>query len=186
MAEFENLYARPEFDLEEFMNLSQETRLSQEALAGLGDLWEKWHASLKTVHIKAGRDSWLAIWLPEEVESEVDEAWRKSPGEGYLINSLAQYLCMAAVNSLLPQIVDAGCAPCPAPDIKLKQALDEIGLGQPGGEDLSVLRRYAILTHYPFRGGCEICALQADCPKHKGEQGFASVVLPGYERGRDD
>ena len=46
---------------------------------------------------------------------------------------------------------------------------------------LAVLnRRFAVVTFYPFRGGCEICHLQAHCPKGNGETG-TSVLLPGYE-----
>ena len=39
------------------------------------------------------------------------------------------------------------------------------------------------MTHYPFKGGCEICHLQSNCPKGQGKSEAASVVLPGYERG---
>ena len=42
-------------------------------------------------------------------------------------------------------------------------------------------RRYAVVTHYPFKGGCEICVLQSNCPKGQGQMEATSVVLPGYE-----
>ena len=186
MSRTENIQVIPGFDLEEFMNLSHETRLSSEALEHFGDLWNSWLPRLQAQQIKSGQNSWLAIWLPEEVENEVDEAWAQSPGEGYLINALAQYMCMSAVYELLPQIADRGCAPAPKPHQDLKSALSGIGLGQSDRDDLSISRRYAIVTYYPFRGGCEICSLQENCPKNRGESGFASLVLDGYERGKDD
>jgi hypothetical protein len=39
-----------------------------------------------------------------------------------------------------------------------------------------------VVTHYPFKGGCEICTLQHACPKAQGSGEGASVLLPGYER----
>ena len=46
--------------------------------------------------------------------------------------------------------------------------------------------RFALVTHYPFKGGCEICHLQSNCPKGQGKSEAASVVLPGYEQGADE
>ena len=46
-------------------------------------------------------------------------------------------------------------------------------MGEPG-----LARRYAVVTHYPYRGGCEICTLQQQCPKSGGDM---TVTLPGYE-----
>ena len=37
-----------------------------------------------------------------------------------------------------------------------------------------------------FKGGCEICHLQSNCPKGQGKSEAASVVLPGYEQGADE
>ena len=61
---------------------------------------------------------------------------------------------------------------------------DLSGLGLPyKSEDSSLLsRRYAVVTHYPFRGGCEICHMQSHCPKGQGQAESAGVLLPGYER----
>lgn len=177
------LQAEPEFDLEEFMNFAHETRIASETFQNLLAFWEDWGARLEAHQISSGKDSWLAIWLPEDIEQKVDEVWAASPGDGFLMNNLAQYLCMAAANALLPQIADGGCAPAPKPAPALAAALEDLGLGQMGP---ALARRYALLTYYPFRGGCEICSLQEDCPRNAGEPAFSTVTLPGYERGRDD
>lgn len=174
---------RPEFDLEEFMNFSRETRLASDALRQLLVFWEEWSDLLEVAEIRNGSNSWLAIWLPEEIEQKVDEIWSKSPGEGFLINSLAQYMCMSAANTIMPETAGMGCAPSPRPDLALDSALDSFGLGQMGP---ALARRYAILTYYPFKGGCEICGLQEECPRNIGEPSFATVTLPGHERGRED
>lgn len=181
-----NPQVTPAFDMEEFMNFSRETRIASSTLERLVDLWEEWQNQLKTARIQHGKNSWLAIWLPEGIEKAVDDAWEKSPGQGYLMNSLAQYMCMAAVQEVLPQIADGGCAPAPRPETALACALAEIGLVDPVKKGTNLLRRFAILTYYPFRGGCEICAMREDCPKAHGAHEFASVVLPGHERGIDD
>lgn len=91
-------------------------------------------------------------------------------------------MCMSAVQEVLPQVEDAGCAPAPRPTEALREALS--GLGLEYCEDAPTLnRRFALVTHYPFKGGCEICHLQSNCPKGQGKSEAASVVLPGYERG---
>lgn len=177
---------RPGFDMEDFMNFSRETRLASETLENLIAQWENWQDSLKAARIEHGGNSWLVIWLPEEIEKAIDEAWEKSPGEGFLINSLAQYMCMAAVQEMLPQAADGGCAPAPKPNKELGCALASLGLVDIAKGDTNLLRRYAILTYYPFRGGCEICAMSENCPKAHGAENFTSVVLPGYERGIND
>lgn len=179
---FTEQQVQPEFDLEGFMNFARETRLANDALEKMLGLWAEWQQLLRVVQIQHGKNSWLAIWLPEAVETVIDKNWEAVPSEGFLLNNLAQYLCMAAVEQLLPQVADGGCAPAPKPTGALSAALAALGLGLDGG--LNLKRKYAILTHYPFKGGCEICAMQENCPKAHGQQEFASIVLPGHERGQ--
>ena len=154
---------RPYFDMEGFMTLSQESRLGGATLERLCKLWEEWMPQLKVCEIKTAKISYLAVWLPESVEQQVDAAWEKSPSDGWQDNNLAQYMCMAAVREALS------------------------GLGLEYREDAPTLnRRFALVTHYPFKGGCEICHLQSNCPKGQGKSEAASVVLPGYEQGADE
>lgn len=176
---------RPYFDMEGFLVMSQETRLGGAVLERLVELWGQWLPQLKVREITTGKISYLAIWLPGEVEVEVDEAWGKSASDGFMINNLAQFMCMSAVQTILPQVEDAGCAPSPRPTEALRTALADLGLEyKPGGTLLA--RRYAVVTHFPFRGGCEICHLQAQCPKGQGQAESASILLPGYEHGTDE
>lgn len=184
-AQMAPLALEPEFDLEDFMNFTRESRISSDALEHFAELWETWRKELQAVRIHGGSKSWLAIWLPEAVETTVDAAWDKSPGEGFLINGLAQYMCMAAVEEALPQAAQGGCAPSPEPALALSRGLASLGLINPDKNELNLLRRYAILTYYPFKGGCEICAMREKCPKANGHEEPASVVLPGHERGLD-
>lgn len=175
----------PYFDLEDFMTHSRESRIESATLQKLVELWEEWIKSLSVQKIENRSGSWLAVQLPEEAEKIVDEAWQTSPGLGYLLNSLAQYLTMSVVQELVPQVVQGACAPAPIPDVDYLQALEEAGL--PCREDGTLReRRYAVVTHYPFKGGCEVCNLASSCPKGSGKEDFATVVLPGYERGVND
>lgn len=175
-----NLAIQPGFELEDFMNLSKETRIDSQTLALLTRQWEQWAALAKAVQITSGKKNWLAVWLPQEVEQAVDEAWQKSPSQGYLLNNLALYISMSIVQDLVPQAADGGCAPAPRPDADLRRGLTQFDITETDG---ALKRRYAVVTYFPFKGGCEICALQESCPKggNAGDS-FASVLLPGYER----
>lgn len=177
-----NLPAMPYFDMEDFMNFSRETRLESKTVKILLDYWQAWSKFLKVMKLENGADSWLAVWLPEEVEQKIDVTWDEAPSSGYLLNSLAQYLCMEAVKEVIPQISASGCAPSPISTPQLKDAIIKAGLDILPDTD-SIARRYVIITNYPFKGGCEICNLKNECPK--GKENFSTVVLPGFEKGKD-
>jgi len=176
----EHLAIRPYFDLELLMSMSQETRLGGAATERLMELWEQWLPEAHALRVKTDSVEYLAVWLNETVEEEVDKAWDQSPSEAYLYNALAQVLCMSAVHGILPEVQDAGCAPAPRASDTLRAALAAEGL--PYTSSGTPARRYAVVTHYPFKGGCEICALQHACPRAQGMGEGTSVLLPGYER----
>lgn len=177
----EELEVTPYFDLELVMNISQEKRIGGAALERLAKLWEAWTPHLHARVIDTGKIKYLAVWLEEPVEEAIDTAWAESPSQAFLDNALAQSLCMGVVNDLLPEIEEAGCAPAPRPTDALRAALEAEGIPYKG-EGPGLARRYAVVTHYPFKGACEICYLQSQCPKGQGQAGAASVVLPGYEQ----
>lgn len=174
----------PFFDMEGFMTLCQESRLGGAVLERLVRLWGEWLPELKVVEIGAGKISYLAVWLPESVEQAVDARWEQAPSDGWQDNNLAQFMCMCAVKEMLPEVEDAGCAPAPRPTETLKQALAGLGLEYKANQS-TLNRRFALVTHYPFKGGCEICHLQEHCPKAQGQGPSTSVLLPGYEEGQD-
>ncbi len=178
----EELEINPYFDLELVMRTSQETRIGGTVLERFATLWEDWSQKTRLCTVDTGKVKYLVVWLPEEVEEAIDTAWAESPSQAYLDNALAQSICMGAVHEILPEVEDAGCAPAPRPTDTLRAALQEAGIPyKDDGPSLS--RRFAVVTHYPFKGACEICHLQENCPKGQGQAGAASVVLPGYERG---
>ena len=172
---------QPYFDLELLMAMSGETRLGGAVTERLMQVWEQWLPEVHAVRIGTAPAEYLAVWLNKKVEEDVDKTWDESPTDAYLYNALAQVLCMGAVHGILPEIQDAGCAPAPRVADKLRAALAAEGLPYTSGG--TPARRYAVVTHYPFKGGCEICTLQHACPKAQGTGESTSVLLPGYERG---
>lgn len=177
-AEIRRLDVQPYFDMETYLGLCQETRLAGDLYEKLTSLWDKWLSELNIREIKTGGTSALAVWLPEEVENEVDNLFDESPSQGFMINNLAQYMCMSAIAELLPMVEQGGCAPSPEPTLALANALREAGLSCKLGDALLPERRYATVTHYPFKGGCEVCSLKDNCPKGKNY----TMVLPGHEQ----
>lgn len=176
--EIKRLDVQPYFDMETYLGLCQETRLTGRLYEKLTSLWDKWLSELNIREIKTGGTSALAVWLPEEVENEVDNLFDESPSQGFMINNLAQYMCMSAIAELLPMVEQGGCAPSPEPTLALANALRKAGLPCNLGDALLPERRYATVTHYPFKGGCEVCSLKDNCPKGKNY----TMVLPGHEK----
>lgn len=179
----EHLSLTVPFDLELFLLASQERRIGGAVMEKMAATWQEWTRHCTAARLHADGRSYLLVWLDESVEQAVDNAWKISPSGGFQLNALAQTLCMATVRALVPEIAEAGCAPAPKPGGGLKKALAAAGAPYvANGPTLS--RRYAVLTPMPFKGGCEICAMRADCPKGNAGGGEAfSVLLPGHEPG---
>jgi hypothetical protein len=177
----EDLAATPQFDLELFLNTSKETRIGGAVMDFLGNTWDRWLPHARARHIETDCGGYLLAWLEKTVEEEVEEKWKESPSEAFLLNVLAQVMCMGIVHGLLPEVEDAGCAPSPRPTDSLAAALEAEGVpyiksGEPG-----LVRRFAVVTPDPFRGSCEICSLREHCPKAGGD-GAPSITLPGFEQ----
>lgn len=181
----EVLEVRPYLDMELLMSVSQENRVDGNTMEMMTQFWESWAPRLNVRKLKVGKIQYLAVWLDESVEADVDGVWDTSPSSAFLAGSLAQVMVMCAVNQVLPEVQDAGCAPAPKPTDGLVEALEEEGC--PYNADATALsRRFAVITHFPFKGACEICYLQKDCPKGAGmNKDASSIVLPGFERGQD-
>ena len=183
----EKLTVDPVFDLELLMNISQETRIGGDTMNALSDAWDDWVAFAHADKITIGDDSFLLAWLGEEVEDFVDSKWEESPSEAFMFNALAQVMCMGIVHSLLPEVEEVGCAASPEITDDLVDALESIGvsyltIGEPG-----LTRKYAVVTYFPFKGGCNVCSMQKQCPKGSDStrcatgDGPTSIVLPGFD-----
>lgn len=174
----EKMTVQPWFDMEQFMALSQETRMDGPLMDRCMALWKQWSEDLLVQCLLVDEKKYLLVVLGDSVENAVDAAWDKAPAEAFFLNALAQTLCMCAVHDVLPEVQEAGCAPSPRVSESLRQALETAGVPYQG-QGPSLSRRFAVVTHYPFKGGCEICALKDNCPKAGG--GVSSVLLPGHQ-----
>ena len=126
---------RPVFDMELMLGLLQETRLGGQVMESLADAWERWLPHLRAMILTVESKQYLAIWLDEDVEREVDDTWGRSATEGFRLNALAQTMIMGAVYQIVPEVEAAGCAPAPKPTSALGAALEAEGVPyqEPGG-----------------------------------------------------
>ncbi len=170
-----------DFDFFTLLELLEEKRLGGEIIDELGEAWDRWLEQLHVYKLKVGKIGYLVMWLDESVEEEIDTKWGDSPSDSFRFNCLAQNLMMTSIQTFLPEVADAGCAPAPRPTDNLIDALEDLGI--PYNEDASALtRRFATITHFPFRGACEICYLQDDCPKAQSKaDSFHSIEIKGVE-----
>ena len=102
------------------------------------------------------------------VEEEIGHAWAASPSRGWLLHSLAREMLLAACRECVPEVAWAGCAPLPRVGPELRAALAEAGA--PPREDNTLSQPLALLTHLPFRGLCDFCALKPQCPGPPGKK----------------
>ena len=124
-----------------------------------------WSRFLHAQIVHVGEYAVLAVWLDEAVEMEIDDAWINSPSHALALHDIALSLCMRSVREHIPEIGTIGCAPYPAPDPELARLLAEVGLPAHVRDALFLSRRYAVVTPYPFAGGCLACFLRHSCPR---------------------
>ncbi|WP_319466123.1 hypothetical protein [uncultured Pseudodesulfovibrio sp.] len=173
MAKFEltSLQPKPEFDMMYFMEVAGETRIDQDIMEEFEPFWDKWAANnLKAYEISNpdGEGNFLLIFLDEEAESSIEGIWQDSPTHGLLFHSLAITMVMSAAEGFVPELSNGKCAPLPRPGDVVLGAFEELGLTW--NQEGTVNRKYAVLTPYPYNGGCEICYLSETCPKSTVKQ----------------
>lgn len=177
----EKLNVQPYFDMEAVMALMQEKRLGGQVLETMVNAFERWVKELNGLTIKTEMGTYLVLWLNESVEEEVDAMWEKDAEMGFRLNCVGQSLIMNAVYQIMPEVENAGCAPCPTPHAILEDALMAENIPYKKHEP-TLCRRFSVLTSMPFRGACDICYLKEACPKASGQgDSFHSVELPGFE-----
>jgi hypothetical protein len=126
-----------------------------------------WAACLRTARLDSAGGPILVLWLPAEIEAEVERTLSEEPALGLLLHRLAARLVMAALADLRPDLAERSCAPLPEIDPTLARVLSLHGLA---ADDGHLARRYAVLTfdnHGSFptrRDGCASCSLRAGCP----------------------
>ncbi len=177
----ETIKVQPYFDMEAIMALLQESRLGGQILEDLVTTFERWVKYLNVLKLTTKSGDYLVLWLSKDAEDEVDKAWDTDAEKAFRLNCVGQSLIMNALYQIMPEVEDAGCAPCPPPTNFLEDALAHENIPYKENEP-TLVRRFSVLTSLPFRGACDICFLQEACPKaaNQGEK-FHTVELPGYQ-----
>ncbi|MFO7727502.1 MAG: hypothetical protein R6X11_04165 [Desulfonatronovibrio sp.] len=150
------------FDMETFMGLAQLRDLEGREIVELLEFWQKWRPCLK-IYFLGRKKGYLAIYMQQEVEEEIDAVWEESPSRGFKLQALVQAMIVGILRELMPEISRNQCAPVPRPGKVLKKSLSRIGLEL--FDEGALNYKYSTLTYYPYRQGCDSCHLLSSCPK---------------------
>ncbi|MFP4285340.1 MAG: hypothetical protein ACLFQG_07280 [Desulfovermiculus sp.] len=152
----------PHFDLETFMILSGQRRISGDQAEEIGRLWQQLFSHLRAYRLGQGK-GYMLIYLAPKAEQILQEKQSEDSVQGVNAPLAAQAMLMAALLEAVPEASLGTCAPIPEPNKILKRSLAEVGLDFTNAGQLSV--QYGLLTRLPFRNDCEDCYLKASCPK---------------------
>lgn len=158
------LSAQPEFDLFTYCELCGETRLEHDLLEEIEPRFEGWQKHLKAYRLSTGGEKdpgYVILWLEKPVEDEVEGIWQDSPSAGMAFHNLAIHMVMSAVQNLVPELADRGCAPLPKPDKAVIAAFKKLGLTW--NKEGTVDRQFAVFTNMPAISSCGTCMLKAKC-----------------------
>ncbi len=150
------------FDLPTYMALGQTGDITSPELVDIISYWEKWLPMLHA-YILGRKKGYLALFMDEAVEKEIDTLWERSNAQGFKLQALVQTMIVCALQNLVPQIGKDQCAPVPEPNKILQRSLAQLGLKF--SEQGALNYKYSTLTFYPFREGCQVCYLVSSCPK---------------------
>lgn len=161
----EKLNPNPAFDLFLYLRVSGVAKVEQHVCDMCQEQWETFKEYLKGYRFSGskGKQGVVLFFLEPAVEGMVEEAWARSPSEGFALHNLAVSMVMGATAEMIPEVEAGACAPLPTPDRDLKRRLERLGLVWNDAGSVSV--QYAVMTHDPYRGGCAVCHLRASCPK---------------------
>lgn len=157
------LVIEPDFDFSTFLFLAQKEELNAQEMLAVLDVWERWRPDLKIFRL-GERKGYALLFMEENIEHEVDEIWATSPAEGFLHEAIAQTMIMGTLKALMPELSEKGCAPVPEPTKPLRRTVEKLGIFMQESGALS--RKYATITPYPYRYGCERCHLKDSCIKN--------------------
>lgn len=166
----EAISAQPEFNIFVYCELSGETRLEHDLLEELEPRFDNWSENyLKAYKItdpeapgaSKNGGGHIIIWLEEPVEDEIEGIWQDSPSAGMAFHNLAIHMVMSAVQNIVPELADRGCAPLPKPDKAVLAAFKKLGLEW--SKEGTVNRQFAVFTNMPAIASCGTCILKAKC-----------------------
>jgi len=156
-------------DLSFYLQISGYDTLEPGEVGKITTYWQKWFKYFKAYTLGEPR-GFLAVFLDQEVEREIEGVWLSSPSEALYLDTLAKTMLMAGVKEFVPQLAQLGCAPFPKVNKEIRRKIASTGLEIKKNGTLS--HKYAVFTYFPYKGGCEVCRLQEDCPRLSKGQVF--------------
>lgn len=118
----------------------------------------------------------LLIWMEHPMEKKMDSLWRASPSLALAMHEHIIGLMTFHLRLYLPEIEAHSCAPLAHVPEDMHSDLVRIHLLN--ARTGLCARRYAVITHWPWRGGCGHCALASTC--HRTEYGTNSHFAPCF------
>lgn len=103
----------------------------------------------------------LLVWMEQRVEQIMDRLWQTSPSRAFAVHEQIIHLLALHVRRYLPEMHTHSCAPVPRVPKALSQYLVKMQLLNERTGLSS--RQYAVITHWPWKGGCGQCALASNC-----------------------
>ena len=167
----EKLSPNPDFDLFLYLRVSGGAKVEQSVCDLCQSHWDAFKEHLRGYRFALPKSKQgVALFFLEPVaEGLVEEAWARSPSEGFALHNLAVSMVMGAAGQAVPEIEAGACAPLPTPDRDLRRRLEHLGLVWNDAGSVSV--QYAVMTHAPYIGGCAVCHLRTSCPKSEIRSG---------------
>ena len=114
----EKLSPNPEFDLFLFLKVSGAAKVEQAQCDLCLAHWDTFREYLKGYRFAApgSKRGVVLFFLEPAAEGLVEEAWARSPSEGFALHNLAVSMVMGAAAQCVPEIEAGACAPLPTPD----------------------------------------------------------------------
>jgi hypothetical protein len=132
---------------------------------------------LRTCILLPAQNPFLLVWFEKEIEKRVEDIWRFSPSQGFLLHEQIVLTLELQLRSFLPELVIHECSPVPFPTMEMIAALESLGMHLlPTGQ---LNRVYATVTFWPWRDGCTSCALKTNCTSvsRTRNQAFSSLII---------
>jgi hypothetical protein len=105
--------------------------------------------------------SYFLTWFDKELETAVVHLWQTSMSTAFGLHEVLTEIIQSTLANCVPEVVLHGCAPLPRCTPELNQVLDAFALHQ--GHNGQLTHVYAVLTYWPWQGGCLKCCLEKSC-----------------------
>ncbi len=117
------------------------------------------HHHFQRLHVT--NESYLLTWFDRKLENILADLWFSSPSAAFALHEQMNQQILSTLQNQLPEICTHGCAPLPACKPELNRILRDFDIQQNKNGQLDQI--YAVLTFWPWKGGCTACSLKNSC-----------------------